>query len=188
MKIFLSPHHDDETLFGAFTLLRERPLVVIVTDSYVQFHRDGITNEARWRETQAAMDVLGLSPAIGLGVRDDTITPSIVALALTQLRDRYRDQVTDVYTPAIQHGHPHHDIIGEATLAVFRGHARIWQYCTYSARDRFYANEGAIEVRGTPTERFIKAQAMDVYRSQMARSWRHFRDVDGKSEWLTEVR
>jgi hypothetical protein len=61
VKVFLSPHHDDETLFGAFTLLRERPLVVIVTDSYVQFNRgDGITNDdagprpaQRWRSSGA---------------------------------------------------------------------------------------------------------------------------------------
>src|SRR5690606_38099756 len=28
-RIFISPHPDDETLFGAYTLMREKPLVVI---------------------------------------------------------------------------------------------------------------------------------------------------------------
>lgn len=186
MKVFLSPHHDDETLFGAFTLLRERPLVVIVTDSYVQFNRgDGITNEGRWTETHAAMEILGCE-VNGLGVRDDRIT---FAAVVERLRERFDHRpIEAVYAPAIEHGHPHHDIIGEAALSVFRGKVPLLQYSTYSSRSPFYSNHGAIEVKGTPRERELKALAMDVYRSQMARSWRHFTEADGKSEWLTEVK
>lgn len=47
--VFLAPHHDDEALFGAFTLLRERPLVVVVYDG-------GAEREA---ETNAAVEILG---------------------------------------------------------------------------------------------------------------------------------
>jgi len=33
MKLLLSPHNDDECLFAAYTLMREKPLVIVVTDS-----------------------------------------------------------------------------------------------------------------------------------------------------------
>lgn len=191
MKVFLSPHHDDETLFGAFTLLRERPLVVIVTDSYVQFNRgDGITNECRWAEARAATEILGCR-VTGLGIRDDQITPDDTVKALRVFWaacGHLQKDLTAVYAPAIQHGHPHHDIIGEAAIKVFKGKVPLWQYSTYSSRSPFYANHGEIEVRSTPRERALKAEAMAVYQSQMARSWRHFSEADGKSEWLTEVK
>jgi LmbE family N-acetylglucosaminyl deacetylase len=191
VKVFLSPHHDDETLFGAFTLLRERPLVVIVTDSYAQFNRgDGITNETRWAEARAATEILGCEVS-GLGIRDDRITLIDVVDALRELWEECslrEDRLDGVYAPAIQHGHPHHDLIGQAALQVFRGWVPMWQYSTYSPMSPFYANHGEIEVKGKPRERELKARAMDCYRSQYPRSWRHFKEADGKSEWLTEVK
>ena len=60
MKLFLSPHPDDETLFGAFTLMREKPLVVIITDSYIQQNRgENITPQQRFQESVNAMKILG---------------------------------------------------------------------------------------------------------------------------------
>ncbi len=47
--LFLAPHHDDESLFGAFTLLREKPLVAVVYDG----------GSEREDETEAAMEILG---------------------------------------------------------------------------------------------------------------------------------
>jgi hypothetical protein len=102
--------------------------------------------------------------------------------------DQLQRPIDGIYAPAIQHGHPHHDIIGEAALQVFRGRVPMWLYSTYSSTSPFYANHGEIEVKSKPRERELKAQAMDVYRSQYPRSWRHFREADGKSEWLTEVK
>ena len=34
MKILLAPHNDDEALFAAYTIMREHPLVIVVTDGY----------------------------------------------------------------------------------------------------------------------------------------------------------
>lgn len=61
MKVFVSPHNDDETLFGAFTIQREKPLVVIVFDSVVQVIRghkecDAVT---RREESLRALEELG---------------------------------------------------------------------------------------------------------------------------------
>src|SRR5438045_2467666 len=55
MDVFLSPHNDDEALFGAYTLLRSRPLVIVC------FRSNGDYGPAAVREaeTEAAMNVLG---------------------------------------------------------------------------------------------------------------------------------
>src|SRR5690348_4430996 len=47
--VFLSPHNDDEALFGAFTLLRYRPLVVICM----------YAGEERADESRRACEILG---------------------------------------------------------------------------------------------------------------------------------
>lgn len=57
MKLLISPHNDDETLFAAFTIMRERPVVLVVFDSEVQVLRgfadcDAVT---RRNETMHAM-------------------------------------------------------------------------------------------------------------------------------------
>ena len=60
-SIFLAPHNDDEALFGSFTIIREKPLVVIITDSWIQPNRGekGCDAETRWNETKKAMEILG---------------------------------------------------------------------------------------------------------------------------------
>lgn len=50
-SVFLAPHSDDETLFGAFTLLRHKPHVIICTQG-------GPEREA---ETEAACQILGVT-------------------------------------------------------------------------------------------------------------------------------
>lgn len=56
-RVFFAPHSDDETLFGAFTILRYRPRVVICFGSYGDYG-DTAMREA---ETREAMSVLGAS-------------------------------------------------------------------------------------------------------------------------------
>jgi hypothetical protein len=36
VKLLLAPHNDDETLFAAYTCLRERPKVVVILRSFVR--------------------------------------------------------------------------------------------------------------------------------------------------------
>jgi LmbE family N-acetylglucosaminyl deacetylase len=77
VAIFISPHNDDETLFGAFTILRTLPLVVVVFDSYAQEQRGNpVTWRQRRAETLAACEILGVR-AIFLGFSD--ADPSITA-------------------------------------------------------------------------------------------------------------
>ena len=61
--LFLSPHNDDETLFGAFTIMKEKPIVCVVFDSYVQVARGnaGATASRRRNETLRALGEFGYS-------------------------------------------------------------------------------------------------------------------------------
>lgn len=177
MKLFLAPHNDDEALFGAFTLLRERPLVVVVTDSYVQWNRgDGITADQRWSETEAACDILGCA-CLRLGLRDDDLNYDDVCKALTRFAG-----FECVYSPALQHGHPHHDMVCLAARDIFPIRR---EYCTYSATSRSYANDGARQVKPNAEERDLKQIALAAYVSQYPRSGHHFQAVADQPEWLT---
>jgi LmbE family N-acetylglucosaminyl deacetylase len=180
MKLFLSPHNDDETLFGAFTLLRERPLVVIITDSFIQEQRDArITWQRRRRETMDAMTHLGCS-TVFLGLRDDLLRQVDIETAL-----RNFSGFEEIYAPARQGGHPHHDMVHDAAQAVFRdGRTRpVTLYSTYS-KFRFYANEGERAIVGNVAEWILKRSALACYPSQTA-SAKHFAAVQDQPEWLT---
>lgn len=178
MKLFISPHNDDETLFGAFTLMREKPLVVIVTDSYIQQNRgEDITPQQRFQETVNAMKILGC-PVIRLGIRDDIINELAVMEKLACFKN-----FEMVYAPAIQGGNPHHDLVGKVALEVFKH--KIRQYCTYSATELY--TTGVHEVAPySEAESLIKAKALACYESQiqLPATAPHFEAVKGKSEWL----
>src|ERR1044072_9645804 len=66
MKLLLSPHNDDECLFAAYTLMREKPLVIIVTDSDLA---EGVTAHQRREESTRACELLGV-PVVFLGLKD----------------------------------------------------------------------------------------------------------------------
>lgn len=72
MKLFFSPHNDDETLFGAFTIQREPDILVVVClDSHVQVARGnaGCDWLARRGETVEAMKILRGPDAPRLNLR-----------------------------------------------------------------------------------------------------------------------
>ena len=181
MKLFVSPHNDDEALFGAYTLLREKPLVLIVTDAHIQTNRGevGCDAETRWQETVQAMKVLGC-PVIRLGKPDDQLTEEWLKLAL---RGNFAN-FTTVYCPALQGGNIHHDMVHNACKEVF-GDACI-EYTTYSKQELW--TKGDIEVIPTEEEEELKALALACYQSQIAlkSTLPHFLAVMGKSEWLNK--
>lgn len=176
-KILLSPHNDDEALFASFTCIREKPLVIIVTDSWKQFNRgDNITAEQRRKESSAAMRMLGCEVQF-LGIPDTKLT-------LRELRGRLSEFRADiVYAPAIQHGNKDHDTVGRAALACFNN---VIQYSTYEKNNLY--TTGEIEVTPTPEELTLKGLALDCYQSQISyyRTAPHFSAVRGKSEWITQ--
>src|ERR1035437_4147794 len=123
-SLFISPHSDDSVLFGAFTLMREHPLVLTVTDSFIQSNRgEDVTADQRWAEDIKAMQILGCPLMFG-NIRDDIIDEWAVKDLLSRF---YNFDV--VYAPAVQGGNPQHDLIGRLAKERFK---KVIQYSTYA--------------------------------------------------------
>ena len=187
MHLFLSPHNDDETLFGAYTLMREKPLVVIVTDSYVQQNRgENITPQQRFQESVNAMKVLGC-PVMRLGIRDDVIDEVAIIERLAWFKN-----FDKVYAPAIQGGNPVHDLVGKCAEMVFKD--RLVQYSTYAKGEwitPFEVKEGSGVQRVMPPDPHedsvkLKEKALSCYESQikLMATKPHFEAVKGQDEWI----
>jgi LmbE family N-acetylglucosaminyl deacetylase len=164
-------------LFGAFTLIREHPLVVIITDSWVQLSR-GITADQRWEESRRACAILGCE-VMRMGLRDDCLTTDLVE---HRLRRYFGCAAFDrVYAPAIEGGHPHHDMVGTAAVRVWS--SCVTAYATYTPT-QYYSNRGARAVHGSAYEHQLKQLALAQYPSQV-RARPHFDAVRDRPEWLT---
>lgn len=175
--LFLSPHHDDESLFGAITLMREKPLVIICTSSHIQPERGdlGCTDEIRSQETINAMAIAGC-PVVFLGIRDTDLTEEI-------LTERLKEFNPDkVYAPAIQGGNFQHDIVGNVAKKLFEG--RVQHYTTYTKTELH--TTGKVEIKPTSQELEIKKRMLDCYESQLnlKSTLPHFMAVLNQSEWL----
>lgn len=160
--IFLSPHHDDETLFGAFTLLRERPLVVVVYDG-------GREREA---ETDAAMEILGCEVEHW---RIPTDEPGLMAATLS------RRAAGTVYAPRrMGGGQPeHNEVSRQAQLA----HGdRVIHYLTYT--------DAGKSTNGTPVPYEpewvpLKLRALACYPSQSGHPSHAPHFIRDQTEYLT---
>jgi LmbE family N-acetylglucosaminyl deacetylase len=184
MNYFCSPHDDDAALFGALTCIREQPTVVVVADSRVQQARGetGCSAEERAAETEKAHAILGCRTD-RFGLRDDDLTLDNVARMLATLPD-----VETVYVPALEGGHPQHDLVAVAAAQVF-GPEKLRCYATYSKlsqyRDVDLQPVGTTEIEWTREEYQQKLRALMCYESQMRVNPMHFRAVEGRSEWLS---
>lgn len=176
-SLFIAPHNDDETLFGAFTLLREKPLVLIVTDSYIQYKRgDGVTWADRRMETSKAMYMLGC-PLNFLGLPDNELREIDIKNKL----DSFEGFET-IYAPKpYENGNPHHNMIGEVAKELFGD--KVIFYSTYT-KDNLYMT-GKTEIVPTDEELELKNRALECYKSQLSlpSTRPHFEAVLGKSEW-----
>ena len=174
MKLLLSPHNDDETLFAAYTILREKPFVIIVTDSYIQEERgDKITWDQRRRETEQALTMLG-SEAHFLGIPDTDLNH----FELHEILKVYDAEV--IYAPAIQGGHRQHDMVGEVARELWG--KKVKYYATYTKTD--LTPKGDVEIKPTEIEKQMKNDALDCYTSQIRINKLHFDAVRDKSEWF----
>lgn len=167
MKLFLSPHNDDETLFGAFTIMRESPMVVVVYDGYVQRNRGAtkFSNFERRHETNFALAQLGHPGAKFLGMRDDAASmPEDVVFRLRAVID-VDQKFETVYAPLYDlDGHEQHNIVALAASCLDAD--KIIRYSTYtrSGGRQVTANEV------TPTDGGMiarKHRALACYMSQL---------------------
>lgn len=176
--IFLSTHNDDESLFGAYTLMRLKPLTIIVTDSYLQPARGevGCEAEARRQETIEAMKLAGC-PVLFLGIPDNELTEEILKERLAGLNP------ARIYAPAIHEGgNVHHNIVGKVALELFGD--RCERYTSYNNNSLYI--EGNYEIKPTEEEKNLKGQMLACYTSQLnlPSTRPHFEAVIDKPEWL----
>jgi LmbE family N-acetylglucosaminyl deacetylase len=167
VKVFLSPHPDDEILFGAFTILRELPLVLIVFDSHLQPTRGykGCDADTRRLESVTALEELcGLdAPEIRfLGFSDANHPPSIAQFQ-EALEGINVGDVSMVYAPAIEEGgHPQHNWLGAAAEALFSD--RVTHYMTYTHRGKSTGTPVPFESQYV----VAKLRALACFESQIA--------------------
>lgn len=162
MKLFFAPHNDDEVLFGAFTIMRENPLVVIVFDGYVQAERDGapVTAAQRRAESLAALRELGAAPPMFLGFRDTDKVCGALPDAIADLIRKSKPEA--VYAPAIEDGgHDQHNLVGKLVAEAFSGTRH---YMTYT---RTRGKSTGVPVRPGPGFLQRKLRALACYDSQI---------------------
>ena len=179
MKLLLSPHNDDECLFAAYTLMREKPLVIIVTDSDLA---EGITAQQRREESTRACELLGV-PVVFLGLKDGLLQQQKAELK-RRLEPFASQPWSHVYAPAIQGGHRDHDAVGEVVSTMF---SPVSYYATYAAGECF--TPAGREIKPSLEEVDRKNRALDCYPSQirLARTESRFDVVRGRSEYLGET-
>ncbi len=172
MILFAAPHQDDEALFGAYTLIRFKPVVYIATRSEIQRKRDGITNAQRTLESVNACQLAGCGVRFGECLDTEVTIEAIIS----ELRHAAPELV---FAPAIQGGNKHHDIIGNACDWVFG--KKVIHYSTYTKDDLH--PRGNIEIIPSIEEIRIKNAMLDCYTSQHKINAPHFDAVRNKSEY-----
>lgn len=182
MNLFLSPHDDDNVLFGAFTCIREKPCVAIVADSYRQPMRGEIGCDAltRAQETLLACNILGCGVVrFGIGDNyDDETFRECVRRSLVNFQGFEK-----IYAPAVlENGNSQHNIVGEVAGEIFGN--KVVYYMTYT-REYLYI-KGNKEIVPTEGELMVKKNALSCFSSQIQLSATrpHFEAVAGKSEWM----
>jgi LmbE family N-acetylglucosaminyl deacetylase len=163
VKLFLSPHNDDEALFGAFTILREQPLVIVVFDSFVQVAAGNpeCNWKARRNETASALAILNPHGEVRfLGIPDDR---SVISWTdFENAMEPFRHDVEHVYAPAIEDGgHQQHNLVGKFADHFF--HDRVTHYMTYTNRGKSTSNK---VVPFSPRWLSLKLNALSCYETQ----------------------
>jgi LmbE family N-acetylglucosaminyl deacetylase len=160
MALFIAPHNDDETLFGAFTILRERPLVVVVFDGHAQKARGNSVGWVERRlETRRALEILGSVPCyLGFSDDDPKVTAGAIRARLLETLGAFNETV---FAPALEvGGHAQHNLVAAAV----DDDPRVVRYLTYTPAGKSTSS------RPVPIERpeWIgkKLRALSCYESQ----------------------
>lgn len=163
--LFLAPHNDDETLFGAFVVQRDRAHVVTVLRSHYQQRRwpaEDNSFQRRELETGHAIRELG---ATWTQLQHNDRRPDWNAVR-AELATYSGPEWSRVYAPLPEpaNGHEHHDKIGRLAFDLF-GLDRVRLYPTYSRT----GGRTKVGVRVDPTAAEIagKLRAMACYGSQI---------------------
>lgn len=161
-NLFLAPHHDDETLFGAYTLLAVPDIIVCVCFSPVS-RKEAVV---RRLETRKALEVLGISNYRFYGGVTEKDPDPVQRLSgwFSDLCDEYEPEL--VFAPSLEKsgGNPDHNIVWHTSKEIFG--SKVINYMTYSypagrtiSGKRAHREDGWMEK---------KREAMMCYSSQIA--------------------
>ena len=189
MNLFLAPHNDDEALFGAYIIQTYKPLVLVVTDSYIQYERGekACSAEARIAETKAAMTVLGAEVEF-LHLPDKSLNAAELRTALMRfiVSEKRFDFNGDyrapemTFAPVVEEGgNWAHNVVGEVAGQMF---SRLQSYYTYTNK-RDYP-QGEVRVPATDEMHRKKLEALRCYKSQWANCCRLYFETPQKDEYL----
>lgn len=162
-SVFFSPHHDDETLFGAYLLLEHDPHVIIVLGHADLQGKRGlpISPVERTAETVAACGELGVTRLSFWPQPDSAPDWEAIEAMMRDLPAPDR-----VFCPAIEPGgHEDHNMVGELASKVF-GIDRCVFYLTY-VRGQGRSSWGH-ENPPEPEWIVLKHRALACYQSQIA--------------------
>ena len=164
--LFLSAHSDDESLFGAYLIQKEKPLVVVCTDCYTQ---DNL--KIRRDESKKAMDILGADLWF-LGIQDDLDID--VYRHLLKKKLLRMEEFDVVYAPNPETSNKHHKATAEIAKKIFK---KVVYYDTYN--NSWGTNGLGTCIIPTDEMRELKKQAMDCYKSQIEREQtkKHFSEI-----------
>ncbi len=160
--LFLAPHNDDETLFGAFTIMRFAPVVAVVFKSAKQ--APAVTSDERELETALAVDTLGAERWEQWPIADTT--PERQARqAVQSILETQRTEYEHVFAPApVDGGHEQHSLVGNTALDVF-GSDRVTLYHTYRRGEGRTTSQW--EIPFEPAWPSVKLLALSCYLSQI---------------------
>lgn len=161
-SLFLSPHNDDESLYGAYTLLREKPFVLICLRSRKQ-DVYGITAEQREAETEQAMKILGCKWGYADYVWD--VDPDWYHLEEMLWSAKRSGEFDRVYAPANegQNGNDQHRIVGEIADVIWPD--MVTHYLTYTWPEGKSRDGKTVE--HTFYDEHVKMEALACYQSQI---------------------
>jgi len=180
VKLFLAPHNDDEALYGAFTIQREKPLVIIVTDGARHEKRGLVKADVRRLESfRACSEHLG-APIDFLRIPDDQLSVESAIAAFKRLELKHKG-IETVYAPSwYGHGNQDHNVVSVAAGEVWGKRVRF--YSTYTAQ--CVKVEGLNEIIPTESELHVKRQALACYVSQIRINGQYFTAARNGSEYL----
>lgn len=122
---FFAPHNDDEALFGAFTILKYRPRVVVCYASPPHYGDARV----RERESREAVTILG-------GGEFEQWAGGDLVAQMREFRDRVHP--VRVWAPHPQASHPEHVAVSQAAREVFE---EVVFYHTYDEAGKVRAGE-----------------------------------------------
>jgi LmbE family N-acetylglucosaminyl deacetylase len=184
MNVFIAPHNDDEALFGSYIIQTYKPLVIVVTDSYIQYERGekACSAEARIAESKAACAILGADVEF-LHIPDKCDDEQLKRELTIQLVPRTLgiDNLETVFAPAVETGgNFQHNLIGSHIAKLYPRQVR--HYFTYT-RERDFPM-GPVKVDATEEMKAKKLAALKCYTSQWANVCRMYFEQPQKDEYL----